>query len=108
MRSVVNMLVVAETLLAGASAIQIPSGTELHVRLGSKISSADARAGTTVSAVLIAPVVIDGQIVIPPGAELTGEVKAAQPAAADPQKPPTLELDFKRLAFDAERDAIAA
>src|SRR5690348_5764972 len=94
-------------LAAASYAAQVPAGTELHIRLTSKISSADARPGAPVTAVLIAPVVVDGQIVLPPGAQLTGDVKAAQSAAADPQKAPTLDLDFRHIAFGTERDVLA-
>jgi hypothetical protein len=94
-------------LVITASAAQVPAGTELHVRLPAKISSADAKPGGPVNAVLIAPVVVNGTIVIPPGAELSGTVKSAQPAATDRSKPPTLDLEFKRLSFEAEQDAIS-
>ena len=95
-------------LVAAASyAAQVPAGTELHIRLTAKISSADAKVGDPVRAVLIAPVAVNGQIVLPPGAEVTGTVKAVQ-SAADPQKAPTLDLQFKQIQFDAERDTISA
>jgi hypothetical protein len=61
-----------------------------------------------VTAVLIAPVVEDGKIIVPPGAELTGTVRAAQSAAVDLKKPPTLDLAFKQISFGEERDAISA
>ena len=89
-------------------AVEIPSGGELHIRLNAKISTADANAGQAVTAVVIAPYVVDGRIVIPPGAEISGTVKAAQSAAADAQKPPTLDLNFTSLKFGAEDDRIAA
>jgi LssY C-terminus len=89
-------------------AAQLPTGAELHIRLTSKISSADIKPGAPVTAVLIAPVVEDGQIILPPGAQLTGDVKAVQSAAADPQKAPTLQLDFKHIAFGSERENLAA
>ncbi len=89
-------------------AAQIPAGTELHIRLTSKISSADAKEGAPVTAVLIAPVVVGDQMVLPPGAQLTGDVKAAQAAATDPKKAPTLGLDFRHISFDAERDVVSA
>ena len=89
-------------------AAQIPSGTELHIRLTSKVSSADAKAGSQVAAVLIAPVIVDGQILLPPGAQLTGDVKAVQAAAMDRQKPPSLDLEFGHIAFGPERAALTA
>lgn len=75
-------------------AAQVPASTEMHIRLTGRLSCSDSKAGAAVNAVLIAPVVEDGQIVLPPGAQLTGEVKAAQAAAADRTKAPTLEPVF--------------
>ncbi len=91
-----------------AQAAQVPAGAELHIRLTARLSSADTKAGTPVTAVLIAPVMAGGQIVVPPGAELTGVVKSVQAAAADATKAPTLELEFKSVAFGGERDSISA
>jgi hypothetical protein len=108
MTSITKTFILAAALSVGASAAHIPGGTDLHIRLTSKISSADARPGAPVTAILIAPVIENGQIVLPPGAQLTGDVKAVQSAAADPQKAPTLELDFSHIAFDSERDALSA
>jgi len=95
-------------VLARAFAVQIPSGTELHIRLTNPISSATAKAGASVSALLIAPVVAGGDIAIPPGAQVEGVVKSVQAAAVDAKKAPTLDLEFKRLSFEGERDSIAA
>jgi len=54
---------------------QIPSGTELQIRLTGALSSESARAGQPMSAVLIAPVVLNGEIVMNAGATVTGRVK---------------------------------
>lgn len=89
-------------------AAQVPAGAELHIRLTAKISSADARPDQPVNAVLIAPYIGNGQIILPPAAEITGVVQAVESAAADPQKPPTLDLNFTLIAFDSERDPIRA
>jgi hypothetical protein len=101
-------LTILLAILMSAQAAQVPAGAELHVRLTSRISSADAKTGEPVTAVLIAPVVEDGQIVLPPGAQLTGEVKSAQPAATDRTKAPTLEPVFRYIIFDSERDEVSA
>jgi hypothetical protein len=52
-------------------------------------------------AVVIAPVVIDGKVVLPAGAELTGAVKEIK-AAADGQRS-QLRLDFTQIAIGAYR-----
>lgn len=108
MRSVIRQVLLVTAFLTDAYAVQVPSGTDLHIRLTSKVSSADGKPGAPVTAVLIAPVVEDGKIIVPPGAELTGTVRAAQSAAVDLKKPPTLDLAFKQISFGEERDAISA
>jgi LssY C-terminus len=108
MRRGVNPIILAAALVTGATAASVPIGTELHIRLTNRISSADAKEGAPVGAVLIAPVVVGGQIILPPGAQLTGVMKGVQSAAADPKKAPALELEFKRITFETERDDLAA
>jgi hypothetical protein len=62
-------------------AAHIPSGTEMAVRLTTRVASEAPAPAAAVTAVVIAPVVADGRIVILPGAELNGEVKQAKAAA---------------------------
>jgi hypothetical protein len=108
MRSVINTIFLAVVFVTAALAIQIPTGADLHLRLTARISSADAKPGASVTAVLIAPVVLDGAVVLPPGAEITGTVRSVQAAAVDPKQPPTLQLEFKRIAFESEREPLSA
>jgi len=54
---------------------QAPAGTELHVRLVTPVGSYASRAGDPVSAVLIAPVTVDDQIILPQGSMLSGRVQ---------------------------------
>lgn len=76
--------------------LEIPRGTELHVRtvqaLGSKISEEGQRFDAT----LDAPVVIHGQKIIPAGARLTGTVTQAH-ASGRFKGGATLGLDLNRL-----------
>src|SRR5665213_4287568 len=65
-----------------AIAASIPAGTEIGIRLTDKIASDKATANAAVHAVVIAPVVIDGRIVLPAGPELTGTLKEARAASA--------------------------
>ncbi len=53
-----------------------PPGTQLHVRLMSTVGSYASRAGSPLSAVLIAPVTLDGETALPAGTILSGNVKA--------------------------------
>jgi len=65
-----------------AIAASIPAGTEIGIRLTDKIASETAKANAAVHAVVIAPVVIDGRIVLPAGPQLTGTLKEARAASA--------------------------
>src|SRR4051794_13428351 len=59
-------------------AITIPAGTAIGIRLQNSISSASANSGDHFEAVIDEPVVIDGQVVIPKGANAIGRVVAAK------------------------------
>jgi hypothetical protein len=52
----------------------VPSGTALHLRLRQTISWFGSKQDTPVSAILIQPVELDGQIVLPMNTELHGVV----------------------------------
>ena len=54
---------------------QAPVGTELHVRLVTPVGSYASKAGNPVSAVLIAPVTVDDQTILPEGSLLSGSVQ---------------------------------
>ncbi len=56
----------------------VPAGTELHVRLATPIGSYASKPGDKVTAVLIAPVTIEGAPVLPAGSVLAGTVRLAQ------------------------------
>lgn len=57
---------------------QAPSGTQLHVRLTTPVGSYGSVVGSPVSAVLIAPLVIEGETLIPEGSTLSGTITRAQ------------------------------
>ena len=52
----------------------IPQGATLEVRLQQPISSYSTRPGTQISAILVAPVSVSGQIVLPLGTKIEGTV----------------------------------
>jgi len=54
----------------------LPQGTQLHVRLTTTVGSYASIPGSPVSAVLIAPVIMDGETLLPAGSTLTGRVKS--------------------------------
>lgn len=57
---------------------QLPPGAQLHVRLTAPISSYASRAGDPLDAVLIAPVISNGEIVFPAGSRVSGKLKSVQ------------------------------
>lgn len=57
---------------------EVPTGAELNIRLTSPIASYSSKEGDLVSAVLTAPVEIDGNAVLPAGISLNGRVAAAR------------------------------
>jgi hypothetical protein len=79
----------------GLQAATLPAGTELHLRLQARVSSATAKAGDPVEALLIRPVLAADDVVLAGGASLRGKVSAAQPAKADQRA--KLGLRFEEL-----------
>jgi hypothetical protein len=82
-----------------AAAARIPSGTPIQIRLTKEINTSTAKVGDLFEAVVIAPVVVDGRIMMPAGAALKGHVKEVT-AAVNPDDQPALAL-----AFDDIRDS---
>jgi hypothetical protein len=54
---------------------QAPVGTELHVRLVTPVGSYASKAGSSVSGMLIAPVAVGDQTILPEGSMLSGSVQ---------------------------------
>lgn len=72
---------------------EIPAGTQIEIRLTSKIGSKISKAKDAVEAVVIAPVLDGEQIAIPSGTVVTGQVKSVKsPTTA--QERAELELEF--------------
>ena len=90
------------TLTLSLAAAEIPAGAQISVRLKSKLSSKESKPKDAVEAVVIAPLVLNGAIVIEAGAVLHGVVKAAQPYKS-PQERAKADLEFNEL-----RDASGA
>lgn len=82
-------------LAAPVFAAQIPAGTELSIRLTDKVASQTVKPQPAVHAVVIAPVAVEGKILIPIGTQLTGEIKAATAAAEEVQA--QLQLVFPKI-----------
>jgi hypothetical protein len=69
---------------AGMPRIVLPSGTWIRVHLRSPLSSATARAGDAVDAILDEALVVQQQTLALAGARVTGRILMAKAAGADP------------------------
>ena len=61
-----------------AAQVTVPDGTKIRVRLDQTLSSGTADQGQVVELSVTEPIKVDGQIVIPEGARVTGTVTEAQ------------------------------
>src|SRR5271163_4477139 len=57
---------------------EVPAGTRLEIRLTSTVGSYASKTGSPVSAVLIAPVRVGGELLLPAGSILAGTVKSVR------------------------------
>jgi hypothetical protein len=75
---------------------QAPAGTQVHIRLTTTLGSYASNAGSRVSAVVIAPVMVDGEMVLPAGSVVSGSVKrAARVGLGIRHETASLDLEFK-------------
>ena len=75
-----------------------PAGTQLHIRLKSAVGSYSSRAGSSVDAILIAPLVVGGETVLPAGSAVEGSVKTVRRVGLGIRhETAELELEFTRL-----------
>ena len=58
----------------------VPSGTPIQVRLNGSLDTARSRAGERFTAVLAAPIMVDGRIAVPAGANVEGVVRSSAPS----------------------------
>jgi hypothetical protein len=87
-----------------------PVGAQLHIRLTSTVGSYASIVGSAVSAVLITPVMVDGETVLPAGSTLSGRVKTVTRVGLGIyHETAGLDLEFRRLAApDSESVPISA
>jgi len=107
MRSVRAILFAAILLPLPAAALQVPSGTHVEIRLKNKLSSQTAKVKDQVEAVVIAPVAIGGEFLIPAGAAARGAVEKVA-ASTKPDERSTLGIAFTELEFAGAKYKIAA
>ncbi len=94
--------------LGSSSQVVIPAGTELSVRLSTKVGSKTSKANDPVEAVLIAPAVAGGQLVLPAGAKLHGQVKQVRTSGQPNDSRAMLELVFGELEANGHKTNISA
>jgi len=86
--------------------VQIPTGSELSIRLTDKVASEAQTQSPAIHAVLIAPVILNGTVAVSAGAQLTGSVN--QPKAAIDKDPALLPLVFTQIGDGAAHATISA
>lgn len=91
-----SSLLAACVLAVPARAAVVPAGTEIQIRLKTKVSSNSSKPKDPVEAIVIAPVMADGVFAIPAGAGIHGVVTEAKPAT-DPNVRALLGIDFTEL-----------
>jgi hypothetical protein len=90
-----------------ALGLQLPAGTEIQIRLKTKVATTSSKANDPVEAVVIAPVMVDGQFVIPAGAVVRGAVeKVAQ--STKPDERSSLLLAFTEIQIAGAKLKLAA
>ena len=97
-----NSLLTGCALALPALAAVVPAGTQLQVRLKTKIASNTSKPDDPVETTVIAPVMVNGALAIPAGVTLRGLVTGAS-AATDPGVRATLALDFRELEMGGQR-----
>ena len=88
--------------LPAAFAVEVPAGAELALRLKTKVSSSDSKAKDAVEAIVIQPVIVNGEFVIPAGATVRGVVTETK-AATKPDERALLNLAFSELEFGGRK-----
>src|ERR1700691_573537 len=92
----------ALALPAAMLALEVPAGTQIQIRLKTKIASNTSKPDDPVEAMVIAPVMVNGALAIPAGVTLHGVVTGAS-AATDPTGRTTLALDLRGLDMGRHR-----
>ncbi|MFN8008501.1 MAG: LssY C-terminal domain-containing protein [Terriglobia bacterium] len=61
---------------------EVPKGTEIEIRLKSKVGTASSKLNDSLEAVVISPVLVGEYLAIPTGTRVTGTIKKVSPAAS--------------------------
>jgi hypothetical protein len=80
---------------------QAPPGTQLHIRLTTAVGSYASKTGTPIQAILIAPVALDGETLLPAGTPVSGTIKSVKRVGwGIVHESASLGLDFNRLTLE--------
>lgn len=89
-----------------AQALEVPPGALLELRLQQEVNSFSSRPGSAINAVLVAPVLVSGQIAIPAGTLLRGTVSGVRRVGAGLlRERASLSLDFNTLVLPSGEQA---
>ena len=94
--------ILAALVLPSLFGLDLPVGTEIQIRLKTKVSTQSSRPQDAVEAFVIAPVMQTGQLAIPMGATVHGTVaKASQSSKGDERS--VLAFSFTELEIDSTK-----
>src|SRR5258708_9034650 len=89
----------------GTSSPMVPAGTPIEVRMVDGLSSEHARPGDTFQGTLEAPIVVNGRVLYPRGANVSGHVTAAH-SSGRLSDPGVLELVLSSVSSGGQASAL--
>ena len=89
----------------GGSSLTVPAGTSIAVRMIDELSSEHARPGDTFEGTLEAPIVVNGRVLYPRGAEVSGRVTAVH-SSGRLSDPGVLELVLSSVTSGGRSSAL--
>jgi hypothetical protein len=98
-------MLAALLLASTAMAVELPAGTEIQIRLKTKVSTQTSKPQDAVEAVVIAPVMLGAQYAIPAGAIVRGTIEEAT-QSAKPDERSVLAFSFTELEIDGVKAKI--
>jgi LssY C-terminus len=102
LRGLRNLPVIAVLLATPGFALKVPAGTEVFLRLKTKVASNASKIKDPVDAIVIQPVAVDGQFLIPAGAGVHGVVLEVK-ASNGPDERAALQIVFREAEFGGAR-----
>src|SRR5215468_9967059 len=107
MRSASNVLLAALLPVYPVLAIQAPTGTHIQVRFTRELSTKTAKVNDPVEAVVVSPVVVNGEFLVPAGAKVRGVVTKVS-ESTKPDERSVLGVNFTEVESEGVKHKIAA